>query len=177
HALLPGSPAIDTGNPAGCTDQNGNLLTTDQRGVARPQGGRCDIGAFELEATGGGGEEVTIDVKPGRFPNRIKLTRNVCRDDDNVYVAILTTPTFNARTVDVSTLQLGDPNLSGTATPYRSRVTDVDRDGDRDLVLTFSLCSIVTNGALNASSTKLVLTGRTLDGNNFTGTDSVKVVR
>ena len=50
HALLPGSPAIDSGNPAGCTDQNGNLLTTDQRGVARHQGARCDIGAFEAEA-------------------------------------------------------------------------------------------------------------------------------
>lgn len=121
--------------------------------------------------------EVTIDIKPGRFPNRIKLRRNVCRDDDNVYVAILTTPTFNARTVDVSTLQLGDPNLSGKATPIRSRITDVDRDGDQDMGLTFTLCSIVTNGALNLSSTEMVLTGRTLDGVNFTGRDSVKVVR
>lgn len=39
-ALLPGSPAINTGNPATCT-------LTDQRGVARPQGGACDIGAYE----------------------------------------------------------------------------------------------------------------------------------
>ena len=49
HALLPGSLAINAGNPAGCTDQNGNLLTTDQRGVARPQGMTCDMGAFEFE--------------------------------------------------------------------------------------------------------------------------------
>ena len=48
HALLPGSPAIDAGNPAGCTDQNGNLLTTDQRGTVRPQGANCDIGAYEF---------------------------------------------------------------------------------------------------------------------------------
>src|SRR5207245_2298235 len=53
HALLPGSPAIDAGAPAGCTDDLGAPLTTDQRGVARPQDGgtgqglRCDIGAFE----------------------------------------------------------------------------------------------------------------------------------
>jgi hypothetical protein len=51
HALLPGSPAIDAGNPAGCTDAFGNLLTTDQRGFIRPAGGRCDIGAFEYGAT------------------------------------------------------------------------------------------------------------------------------
>ena len=121
--------------------------------------------------------EVTIDIKPDRFPNRIKLTRNVCKDDDNLYVAILTTPSFNARTVDVSSLQLRDPNLSGKATPIKSRITDVDSDGDKDMVLSFTLCGIVTNGALNLSSTELVLTGKTLDGVSVTGNDSVKVVR
>jgi uncharacterized repeat protein (TIGR01451 family) len=47
HALLPGSPAIDAGNPAGCTDHLGGLLLTDQRGM--PRAGRCDMGAYELE--------------------------------------------------------------------------------------------------------------------------------
>jgi CSLREA domain-containing protein len=47
HALLPGSPAWDHGNPAGCTDHLGNPLIKDQRGVARPLGPRCDIGAYE----------------------------------------------------------------------------------------------------------------------------------
>jgi CSLREA domain-containing protein len=51
HALLPGSPAIDAGNPAGCTDFVGNPLTTDQRGFVRPHNGRCDIGAFEFGAS------------------------------------------------------------------------------------------------------------------------------
>lgn len=47
-ALLSGSSAINAGDPAGCTDALGNLLATDQRGIARPQGGRCDIGAYEF---------------------------------------------------------------------------------------------------------------------------------
>jgi hypothetical protein len=47
-ALLPGSPAIDAGDPAGCIGPTGEALSVDQRGVARPQGPRCDIGAFEL---------------------------------------------------------------------------------------------------------------------------------
>lgn len=47
HALLPGSPAIDTGAPLGCTDDSGNPLTIDQRGGKRPINGACDIGAYE----------------------------------------------------------------------------------------------------------------------------------
>jgi fibronectin-binding autotransporter adhesin len=48
-ALGAGSQAIDAGDPSGCTDAEGNPLTVDQRGVLRPQGPRCDIGAFEVE--------------------------------------------------------------------------------------------------------------------------------
>ena len=42
QTLLPGagSPAIDTGNDAGCPAE-------DQRGIVRPQGAHCDIGAVE----------------------------------------------------------------------------------------------------------------------------------
>ncbi len=48
HALLPGSPPVDKGNIDLCADPNvGNL---DQRGVARPKGAGCDIGAYESDA-------------------------------------------------------------------------------------------------------------------------------
>jgi hypothetical protein len=50
-ALLPGSPAVDAGRPGNCLDTSGQPLTTDQRGFARPAGGRCDIGAFELQTS------------------------------------------------------------------------------------------------------------------------------
>ncbi|MGE5374957.1 MAG: M4 family metallopeptidase, partial [Bacteroidota bacterium] len=40
RALGSNSPAIDAGDPATC-------LTTDQRGIARPVGSKCDIGAYE----------------------------------------------------------------------------------------------------------------------------------
>lgn len=46
HALLPGSPAIDGGI---CTDYTGTTILADQRGVSRPQGSTCDIGAFEVQ--------------------------------------------------------------------------------------------------------------------------------
>lgn len=48
HALMAGSPALDAGS---CTDHDDAVVTIDQRGVARPQGSACDVGAFELEAT------------------------------------------------------------------------------------------------------------------------------
>jgi predicted outer membrane repeat protein len=42
HALVPESPAVDAGSADHCA-------LTDQRGVERPQGAGCDIGAYELE--------------------------------------------------------------------------------------------------------------------------------
>jgi hypothetical protein len=41
HAITTSSPAFDTGGSC--------ALATDQRGITRPQGTACDIGAFELE--------------------------------------------------------------------------------------------------------------------------------
>ncbi len=63
HALLPGSPAIDAAAPR-------EGITTDQRGVPRPQGAAPDIGAFESRgftlAVAGGGNQGTPALSP--FP-------------------------------------------------------------------------------------------------------------
>jgi hypothetical protein len=51
--LLSGSPAIDAGNPSGCTDEQGHVLKTDQRGQPRPDRedtGGCDMGAYESQS-------------------------------------------------------------------------------------------------------------------------------
>jgi len=49
HALLVGSPAIDAGNATTCS--NAPVSNKDQRGVTRPQGAACDIGAYEYGPT------------------------------------------------------------------------------------------------------------------------------
>jgi len=70
HALLAGSPAIDGGNPAGCTDPLGNPLTTDQRGELRPADGDCDgipicdTGAYEAFDTDCDGDPDAFDNCP-----------------------------------------------------------------------------------------------------------------
>jgi len=48
HALLftsPTNPAIDTGHASTCS--NAPVSGKDQRGIERPQGAKCDIGAYE----------------------------------------------------------------------------------------------------------------------------------
>lgn len=60
HALLPGSPALDAADPTVCvaTPTSG----VDQRGVPRPQGPGCDLGAFEsaLDSSVTGGKSLRI---------------------------------------------------------------------------------------------------------------------
>lgn len=44
HALAPGSLAVDAGS---CTSMGGVAIAVDQRGIGRPQGVTCDVGAYE----------------------------------------------------------------------------------------------------------------------------------
>jgi uncharacterized repeat protein (TIGR01451 family) len=66
HPLLSNSPAIDAGNPTGCTDHLGNPLDTDQRGATRI--GRCDIGAYEYTPPGPAASIHVLDGTPQRTP-------------------------------------------------------------------------------------------------------------
>lgn len=73
-ALRLGSPAIDAANPAFCP-------ATDQRGVPRPLGGGCDIGAVEaahlsLQNRGDGNWSITQGAAPG-FPCTLQISTNL----------------------------------------------------------------------------------------------------
>lgn len=48
-ALAATGPAIDWIPTASCTDDQGTLVTVDQRGLARPSGKACDVGAYEYQ--------------------------------------------------------------------------------------------------------------------------------
>ena len=63
-ATQPGSPAIDVISDTNRTTPGCDFgWPTDQRGVARPQGSACDIGAFEFDATP---PSVTINKASGQ---------------------------------------------------------------------------------------------------------------
>jgi hypothetical protein len=70
-ALVPGSPAVDA-VPAG-----DSCFPDDQRGVARPQGAACDIGAFEGTA-GGAGAEICGNCFDDDGDGRIDLADSDC---------------------------------------------------------------------------------------------------
>jgi hypothetical protein len=162
YPLLPSSPAIDAGNPATC-------LATDQRGVTRPQGARCDIGAFELEADGGGGGEVTIDIKPGSQSNPINP-----RSIGKIPVAILSTADFNAPSeVDKTSLTFGRTGDEVSLAFCNKKGEDVNSDGLLDLV-----CQFKTKlTGFKFGDAEGFLKGQTLEGVPIAGRDSVKVMR
>jgi hypothetical protein len=57
-----GSSAIGGGDPNGCRGIDGQLLTSDQRGVKRPIGARCDMGAVEVEPKGDANGDGVVNV-------------------------------------------------------------------------------------------------------------------
>ena len=65
HALLPNSPAIDQGDDASCP-------ATDQRGLTRPQGMACDLGAYEFGDTAD--LALAVDVSPDSVGPSQRLT-------------------------------------------------------------------------------------------------------
>jgi hypothetical protein len=108
---------------------------------------------------------VTIDIKPGNFPNRINP-----RSHGVIPVAILTTSMFDATMVDPLSVKFGPKGA--TEAHGRGHIEDADGDGDLDLVLHFRTQETgITCGATSAS-----LTGETLNGQPITGSDSIKTV-
>jgi len=104
---------------------------------------------------------VTIDIKPGGYPNYINLKSEVL-----VPVAILTTDDFDTSTVDPVTVEFAD------ALPIKWKIVDVDNDGDMDMLFHFKTKDL----NLDLNSTEATLTGKTIDATDIVGTDSVNIV-
>lgn len=104
---------------------------------------------------------VEMDIRPGRYPNNINVSRK-----KNLWIAILTSEDFDATTVDSTSVRLG-PNGAGiNRTP---RVVDTDGDGDNGLKLRFGVSEI----GISCGDTELSLSASTFDGTQIVATDSI----
>jgi CSLREA domain-containing protein len=118
HALLTGSPAINAGNPAGCTDQNGVLLGTDQRGYVR--NGVCDKGAYEYNSIGTPTPTLTTIVIKDYLPlvfNHYSGSGILTSTPTPTGAAATLTPTPNTTTTATNT---PTPTATKTATPTQN---------------------------------------------------------
>ncbi len=86
-ALLPGSPAINAGDDATCAAAP--VSGVDQRGIARPNGDHCDIGAYEHQDTGAG--SVTVFTVPSPATSLNVPIPTFTASDDGVITAYLIT--------------------------------------------------------------------------------------
>jgi len=112
--------------------------------------------------------KVDIDIKPGSDPNSINLGSK-----GTVPVAILSTPGFDATTVDPVSVTLADASVKvkGNGTPMASE-EDVNGDGLLDLVV-----HVFTSGLqLTDGDVEAVLEGETYDGVPIQGSDVVRIV-
>jgi hypothetical protein len=151
---LPGPPDKPVyGNPMGAAfDSKGNLYIVDNFDCKK-------IYKYTLAIP------VTIDIKPGSFPNSINP-----KSKGVIPVAILTTNTFDATTVDPLSVKFG-PN-GATEAHGRDHNEDVDGDGDLDLVLHFR----TQETGIQCGDTSASLTGQTHEGQAIEGSDSIRTV-
>ncbi len=118
------------------------------------------VGEFEAHSDAPAVLTVAIDIKPGSFPNSINPG-----NQGVIPVAILTTNTFDAATVNPATARFG-PN---SAMPQHASLEDVDGDNRLDMVLQFR--SQATG--IVCGNTSATLTGTTTGGQAIKGSDSV----
>ena len=155
HALLLNSPALNAGNPAaGCA-------TSDQRGVARPQGGRCDIGAYEAVAV------TPVDAPDEGTVLRGLVTNRAGIPLADVAVSVLNQPGFGSATTGIEgTYSLaiplsGEPitveyTKAGFLTVQRKVVGRADDYAWADDVIMIPLDSAVTSVTMNAAGMQIV---------------------
>ena len=111
---------------------------------------------------------VSVDIKPGSFPNAINI-----RSKGNVPVALFGGADFDVSMVDLSTVKLhpmDKPDLGAPVLKYAFE--DVNGDGFMDILFHFKTQLI----GLTTADTEACLHGNLLDGQHFCGHDSVKVI-
>jgi predicted outer membrane repeat protein len=108
HALLPNSPAINAASAANCP-------ATDQRGVSRPKGAGCDIGAYEIEfftltVAGAGTGVGSVTATNVNCSINVGVTSNDCTDSVPHGSNIVLTATAGANSQFASWINCDSPS-------------------------------------------------------------------
>jgi probable HAF family extracellular repeat protein len=106
---------------------------------------------------------VLIDIKPGNSNNPVNP-----RSKGKLTVAILTTDDFDASIVDIASIRFGPDG----AEAVKSRIKDVDDDGDWDMVFKVN----TRKTGIACGDTQATLSAQTLDGDALTATDAIITV-
>lgn len=148
HGLQTTSPAKNSGDPAGCTDPDGVVLSYDQRGSGydRISGSACDIGAYELQVpnlppvSDPGINHTVYTAKPDTTTIRYNLVLDGSHSFDpegqplTYSWSVVSVPRGSA----VTTANIADPTLESTSATldhagvYVFRLVVTDDQGQTD---------------------------------------------
>ncbi len=127
-----------------------------------------DADAFVAKLSAQAAVPVLVDIKPGSVRNPINL-----HSDGLIPVAILSTSTFDARTLVATSVCFGDAEDAGqrdcSEAHGKGHITDVNGDGRLDLLLHFE----VRETGIDRGDTTACLTGTTRGGVDVEGCDSI----
>jgi uncharacterized membrane protein len=168
--------AFDLGVPVGQDEGGGADLNNHGQAVGSALHEESGVGPVGVGVLWQIPVRVALDVVPGAGTS-VKMG-----GPGTVAAALLGSPWFHAGDIDPGTLTLGNDN--GTETPVArkkgapsAKLTDVDRDGDLDLVAEFDKQAMTRSGDLVLGSQTLVVQGRLRDGTRLRGADQVAGVR
>ena len=139
HALTTGSPALDTGDPAGCKDAHGLTLATDQRGTGFPRvvGAACDKGALESPTVTPPGAPVMDAASDSGASNSDAITSN-------------TQPGFTGACSDGTQIQLQvdgtdvAPNVACSSGAYAITVSAAIAEGTHAVTATATASAVTS---------------------------------
>jgi hypothetical protein len=147
-------------------DNNAFYVTWGDNRLANPNfaghANQPDVRFAKISAAIG----VVLDIKPGELPNSINTTSKGV-----IPVAILSTATFDATTVDPASVTFGP----GAATEVHGtgHIEDVNGDSLPDLVLHFA----TAQSGLVAGDTEACVNGTTFSGTPIYNCDSINTVK
>jgi hypothetical protein len=141
HALVSVSPAINA-IPKG-TNGCGTTITTDQRGVGRPQGGECEIGSFE---------DASPKVK------RVVPAENATGIGPRANVSAFFSEAMWARSINTNTVKLykaGTTTAIGAQVSYDAQKKKAILNPDANLLRGKTYKAVVTTGAKDKAVNRL----------------------